>query len=103
MSEKFGLSASTIAQVNSVIAKYSLINKVVIYGSRAKGNFTKGSDVDLTLIGDNLDHRMVHNLELEIDDLLLPYTFDISIFTQIENKELIDHINRMGKTFFITS
>ena len=63
----------------------------------------KGSDIDLTLIGENLDLTLTNKIETEIDDLLLPYTFDISIFPQLDNSKLIDHINSVGKTFYLKS
>jgi predicted nucleotidyltransferase len=96
----FGLSETVIDQVSAIVAKYPQVKKIIIYGSRAKGNYKKGSDIDLTLIGKNINLRMLHRLEMDIDDLLLPYTFDISIFDQIENTDLIDHINRVGKLFY---
>jgi len=43
---------------------------------------------------------IVYVVELEIDDLLLPYTFDISIFNQISNLDPIEHINRVGLLFY---
>lgn len=72
------------------------INRVVLYGSRAKGNYKPFSDVDITLVGDELTHEDLNRIILAIDDLLLPYLFDISIFHQLKNDTLIDHINRRG-------
>jgi hypothetical protein len=56
--------------------------------------------IDLTLVGEKLNSEIMSNLEWEIDDLLLPYTFDISIMTQISNPDLIGHINRVGKVIY---
>lgn len=100
---KFGLKEETILKITSVLEKFPQIEKAVLYGSRAKGNFKKGSDIDLTLIGENLDLTLTNKIETEIDDLLLPYTFDISIYHQLDNPELINHINRIGKTFYLKS
>ena len=97
---KFGLKDEIIEQVNSVFAKYSQIEEVIIYGSRAKGNYKTGSDIDLTLTGQNLTLSIMYAVEFEIDDLLLPYTFDISLFNQISNLDLIEHINRVGLSFY---
>ena len=80
---KFGLKEDIITQVNEIFAKYPQIEKAVIYGSRAKGNFKKGSDIDLTFEGDGLNLSVINSLLIEIDDLLLPYTFDISIFKSL--------------------
>jgi predicted nucleotidyltransferase len=97
---KFGLKENIIEQINGIFAKYCQVEQVIIYGSRAKGNYKAGSDIDLSLKGENLNLSLVHKIELEIDDLLLPYTFDISIFKQISNPDLIEHINRVGLLFY---
>ena len=96
---RFGLKESTIEKIISVFVKYTKIKKVLLYGSRAKGNYRNGSDIDLTLIGDELSYSQLGNLESDIDDLFLPYSFDISIFKDIDNPDLVDHINRIGVVF----
>ena len=97
---KFGLENNIIEQVNSIFVKYSEVEKAIIYGSRAKGNYKAGSDIDLSLYGAGLMLSLIYAIELEIDDLLLPYTFDISIFNQISNPDLVEHINRVGLIFY---
>lgn len=97
---KFGLQQHTIKSISSVFTKFPQIEKVLIYGSRAKGNFRNGSDIDLTCIGQNLDLKSLHKIENELDDLLLPYSIDLSIFHQISNRDLIEHIERVGVIFY---
>jgi len=97
---KFGLNEETIKRLHTVFKKHPQIKQVIVYGSRAKGNFRNGSDIDLTLKGENLNLSLVSQLESEIDDLLLPYTFDISIFNQISNPDLIQHIEEVGAIFY---
>ncbi len=97
----FGLRDDTIQKITSLFKKFPQIDRVIIYGSRAKGNFKEGSDVDLTLIGKDLNLTIINKIESEIDNFLLPYTFDISIYHQLDSKELINHIDRVGKTFYI--
>jgi len=97
---KFGLKKDIINQINDVFVKYPQIEKVIIYGSRAKGNFKKGSDIDLTLEGTGLNLSVINSLLNELDDLLLPYTFDVSIFNQIGNADLVEHIGRVGGVFY---
>ncbi|MCW0484384.1 nucleotidyltransferase domain-containing protein [Gaoshiqia sediminis] len=48
---KFGLSETTISLLCSVFENYPEIEEVIIYGSRAKGNYREGSDIDITLKG----------------------------------------------------
>ncbi len=97
---KFGLKDKTIEQINRIFSKYVQVESVILYGSRAKGNYNYGSDVDLVLKGNNLDIKLVSKISSEIDDLLLPYSFDISIYRQINNADLIKHINRVGVAFY---
>lgn len=96
---KFGLKESTINSLLKIFSEFQSIERVIIYGSRAKGNFKNGSDIDLTIVGE-IDFNTLLKIENEIEDLLLPYKIDISLHHQIENKELTDHINRRGKVIY---
>ena len=98
--DRFGLTHAVINQINSVLAHYPEIVRAILYGSRAKGNYRPGSDIDLTLIGEMFTNDRLLELETRLDDLLLPYTIDLCRFETIQNPELIDHINRVGKTFY---
>ena len=93
---EYGLTEEQWEKIKNVFAANTRINRVVLYGSRAKGNYKPFSDVDITLVGDELTHEDLNRVILAIDDLLLPYQFDISLFHILKNAELIDHINRRG-------
>ncbi len=95
-----GLSANTVERIVSVLAHYPEIEKAVLYGSRAKGNYRNGSDIDLALFGDGINFSLLTRLDNELDDLLLPYKFDISQFASLTHPELIDHIRRVGAVFY---
>ena len=97
---QFGLKQDTINQINQIFSTYPEISKAIIYGSRAKGNYKLGSDIDLTLVGDNINHHQLLEILNKIDDLLLPYFFDLSIFNSLNNPNLIEHIERVGITFY---
>ncbi len=97
----FGLDPDTIRNIKTAFSELPQIEKVILYGSRAKGNYKKGSDIDITLLGKNLNLQTIYQLDDKLDELYLPYTFDISIFNQIDNLDLIDHIKRVGKVFYI--
>ena len=97
---RFGLSQTVIDQINGVLASYPAIERAIVYGSRAKGNYRIGSDIDLVLVGHDFSEDQLLELETRLDDLLLPYTIDLSRFEAIRNPRLIDHINRIGKVFF---
>jgi predicted nucleotidyltransferase len=96
---RFGLQPETIEKLNQVFQKNATVDQVLIYGSRSKGTYRNGSDIDLTMKGKHLEWKDLQQIEQEIDDLLLPYKVDLSIYEQIDNKELRDHIDRCGKIF----
>lgn len=100
MKMKFGLKEESIKQIHDIFAKYPQIEKAVIYGSRAKGNYKRGSDIDLALEGDGLNLSVMQSLLIDLDDLMLPYTFDISFFARITNPALVAHIGRVGGIFY---
>ena len=98
--QRFGLKEITIEKINRVFARYPGIEKVVLYGSRAKGTCRQGSDIDLTIIGCALTYPQLQRIENEIDELLLPYKVDLSLYRQIDNQELLNHIERVGVVFY---
>ncbi len=97
---KFGLKQETIDAINKVFASFPQIEEAIIYGSRAKGNFKHGSDIDITLKGDKLTLTVLNKIAWAIDDLLLPYSVDLSIFNKLNNAALAEHINRIGISFY---
>jgi len=96
----YGLDQETIKKINLVFQGFEGVEAVILYGSRAKGNFKPGSDIDMTLKGKKINLHLLNKISLELDNLLLPYTFDVSIYHQISNPDLINHISRVGKTFY---
>jgi predicted nucleotidyltransferase len=97
---KYGLKEHIIKAIQGVFAKYPQVENATLYGSRAKGNYRPNSDIDLTLKGENLDLSTLFKIETDLDDLLLPYKIDLSIFHKIENQDLIEHIDRVGISFY---
>jgi len=95
-----GLDKETERKIRAVLASFGEIDKAVLYGSRAKGNYKKGSDIDLALFGENLTLKTIYKVHDALDELYLPYTFDLSIYEKIQNRDLKEHIGRVGKVFF---
>lgn len=93
---KFGLKDEVINNINAVFAQFPEVEEAIIYGSRAKGNYKPGSDIDIALKGYDLDLSKLNAIEIKLDDLLLPYTLDVSALHQIDNPQLVEHINRVG-------
>jgi len=97
---ELGLSQTTLDKLNSVFLQHKAISSVVVYGSRAKGNYRPGSDIDLTIKGDVLEFAELMQIEDQIDDLFLPYTVDLSQYAQLSNIDLIEHIDRVGMVIY---
>ncbi len=95
-----GLTDGTVAQIHEVLARFSEVEKAMLYGSRAKGNYKPGSDIDLTLMGAAVTSNILGQILGELEDGLLPYTFDISSLPQITQADLLDHIRRVGVVFY---
>ena len=98
---KYGLTETTIAKICHVLACYPQVKRAIIYGSRATGSYRTGSDIDLTLMGNtDLTLQVQHRIADALDELLLPYTIDLSILHDIDNPKLSEHIKAMGKVFY---
>ena len=95
-----GLPAVTVDRIREVLRHYPEVERALLYGSRAKGTCRPGSDIDLTLCGHGLNHTLLTRIGNELDDLLLPYRFDLSIFSKISHPDLLEHIRRVGVTFY---
>jgi len=97
---RFGLDENIIEKINSVFTAFPQVERAVIYGSRVKGNYKPASDIDITLMGKGFSKYTLAEIEFKIDDLLLPYKFDLSIYNDITNPEFKDHIDRIGVMFY---
>lgn len=96
----FGLPDNTVEKIHQVFEKYLHVEKVIIYGSRAKGNYKNGSDIDLTMIGDSITDRDRRDIFFELDDLPIPYMVDLSVFSTLNHVDLEAHILRVGQIFY---
>ena len=96
----FGLKPGVIGDMARVFAAYPEVEQVILYGSRALGNFKPGSDIDLCMVGPDLTLPVLLKIDTDLDDLLLPYKIDLSIRDHIDNPELAAHIQRAGISFY---
>jgi predicted nucleotidyltransferase len=92
----YGLSDKEFDEMTAIFSQCKNLEKVILYGSRAKGNYKPFSDVDITLTGDCLTINDLYKLQDLFYYSDLPYMYDISIFKNITNPDLTDHINRRG-------
>jgi predicted nucleotidyltransferase len=95
-----GLSDVDLNLIISSLKRNQQIEKVILFGSRAKGTFHNGSDVDIALLGNEIELNDILNLTSDIENLDLPYKFDLVIYNRIKEQGLIDHIDRVGKVIF---
>lgn len=91
-----GLDQTIVNSIKESISKAVDVTDIILFGSRAKGNYTIGSDIDIALKGKDLNAINIIDLLVYLDNLDLPYKFDLVIYDRIENQKLKDHIDRVG-------
>ena len=97
---EFGLSDWTMNDLRSVFRRHPKVRKVILFGSRAKGNFRTGSDIDLALVGEDIDHEELLRIYNDIDDLGLLYKVDLLHYEEKRGTPIVEHIDRAGKVFY---
>lgn len=85
--DKFGLEPKIIEDIKNILKKYPEVEKAVIFGSRARGNYRKGSDIDITLFGDKLTNSINTKIFYEIDNLYLIYNIDLINFNTLSEED----------------
>ena len=96
----FGLSDTVIDDLKGIFKQYPNIEEVLIFGSRAKGNYLEGSDIDLALIGEGLTFDTIMDIIIKIEDLELLYKVDILNYMEKRGTPIGDHIDRVGQLFY---
>ena len=90
-----GLDAEELSQLETLFSCYPKIRKVILFGSRAKGTARKNSDIDLAV--DGIENPLaIESLSMEMEELPLPYRFDLQAMSTIKNQSLLEHIERVG-------
>ena len=98
----YGLEKNDVELIINVLETNNKVSKALLFGSRAKGNFEAGSDIDIAIKGAELKLNDVIDLRIAFDELLLPYKFDIVIYNRISEPDLLDHIKRVGIELYTT-
>ena len=97
----FGLKEADLEYIVSRIKEFNQIEKAVIFGSRAKGNYKPGSDIDIGIYGEGITFDTISALHARLEEQgPLPYFFDIIDYTHLNHEELKNHIDRVGKVIF---
>ncbi len=96
----FGLENQYIADINTILNKYSEIEETIIFGSRAMGNYKKASDVDLAIVGEKVDDNIVNEISYRLnEETFIPYFFDVIRFDKQDKSPIAEHIRKEGKIF----
>lgn len=90
------LDAEALVAIRRVLVDHPRLERAILYGSRAMGHPRPGSDIDLILVGESLGHDDLCDIELALDDLLLPWKFDVSLYHHLTHQALLEHIDREG-------
>lgn len=96
----YGLSDSVIEGLREVFRKHANIDEVILFGSRAKGNYSEGSDIDLAIKGDNISFNQLMDIHIQIEDLELLYKVDLVDYNKYAASPVAAHIDRIGKVFY---
>lgn len=96
----FGLSDTVIDEIRNIFESYSNIEEVLIFGSRAKGNYRTGSDIDLAAKGDAITFDQLMDINLKIENLGLLYKVDVLSYEEKKGTPIGDHIDRVAKVFY---
>ena len=85
--------------VRSVLRQHPEIESATMFGSRAKGTHTPRSDVDLALAGP-LGALGAEAIAAELEELPLPYRFDVHALAAITHVPLLEHIEPVGMVIY---
>lgn len=94
----FGITPKSYQLLVEAFLKYPEVKEIVIFGSRAKGNYKPGSDIDLAIKGENCTIKTAWNINAYLNEVLpIPYYVDVIYYDGLESAQLKDHIDRVGK------
>ena len=98
--QRFGLPEAAVQAIQQVLAAHPEVEQACVYGSRALGRQRPASDIDLTLTGLAISSSTLAQIEVELDDLLLPWMIDLSRQADLSHPPLLDHIARVGQVLY---
>ncbi len=96
----YGLTERDMKTLHEIFQRHASIKEVKLFGSRAKGNFKPGSDIDLAVMNNEVRENELLRVRAEMDESTLPYRIDLVNYNALARNEFIDHINRVGIIFF---
>lgn len=101
MDNSFGLKEGDIKSIIGILQQQPEVKEALIFGSRAKGNYRAGSDVDMAIKGDGINLKIITHISYLLnEETIMPYQFDVLNYHSIRNAELVEHIDRAGISFY---
>ncbi len=98
--QPFGLPENVMHSLGKVLESTPEVEEAIIFGSRAKGNYHPGSDIDLTIKGPAVSLNTILTLMSKTEDLGLLYKIDFQTYSTIADEAMLNHIDRVGKLFW---
>lgn len=97
----YGINEKSMELLLDTFSKYPQIEEVILFGSRAKGNYKRGSDIDIAIKGKQCSADLALKLQSYInEELLIPYMVDIVDYQSLNHVELKNYIDRVGKSIY---
>ncbi len=96
---KFGLPERTVNELLEYFKSKPGVEKVVVYGSRAKGTYKNGSDIDFA-VWTNGKSAYDLRIEAELDELETPYMFDVTDYKNLSHERMKKSIDKDGIVFY---
>ena len=97
----FGISNKSYQLLLNALEKYPQVEEVILFGSRAKGNYRNGSDIDLAIKGSQCNELVAMNIKGYLnEELPIPYFVDVVFYDGLNDSELKEHIDRIGQLFY---
>lgn len=101
MDDEFGLSSEILSNIVNILGRYKKISRAVIFGSRARGDYRKTSDIDLCIFSDGLDEIEPNLISDAIEELDTPYRYDILFFDKLKSEDLKENILKEGIAIYV--
>lgn len=70
---EYGLDTKYMEMIRSIFSRYPEVEKAILFGSRAKGNYKRGADIDMAVAGEGVVKNTLSSLQGEFEDSLLPF------------------------------
>ena len=97
----FGLSDRDMKTLQDIFKKYPDVKNVFVFGSRAKGTYKQGSDIDLAIMNEGVKDMFIRKMKSDFEDSNLPYAVDLVNYPTLKHPELKNHIDRVGVPLFL--